>query len=121
MSNGSDKLFRRDPETFEVLEEILVTKEGLSVPRLNELECVGDDIFANVYQTDRIVRIEKRSGRVISEIDAYSLSLASRRAPDPEAVLNGIAYDPASGHLFVTGKLWPDLFEIALEGGPGSP
>ncbi len=117
MSNGSDRLFRRDPRTFEVLEEIQVTKEGISVPRLNELECVGDHIFANVYQTDRILRIEKRTGRVVSELDGYPLSVASRRGPDPEAVLNGIAYDPSTGHLFVTGKLWPDLFEIELEGG----
>jgi glutamine cyclotransferase len=117
MSNGSDRLIRRNPETFEVLDEIQVTKEGLSVPRLNELECVGDHIFANVYQSDRILRIDKRTGRVVSEIDAYRLSVASERAADPEAVLNGIAYDPATGHLFVTGKLWSDLFEIELEGG----
>lgn len=114
MSDGSDRLTRRDPGTFQVLEEIQVLKDGFSVFRLNELECVGSEIFANVYQTNRIVRIDKKTGRVLSELDGYRLSLASKRAPDAEAVFNGIAYDPGSGHFYVTGKLWPDLFEIAL-------
>jgi len=117
MSNGSDRLLRRDPVSFDVLEEIRVTEGGFSVWRLNELECVGDLIFANVYQTNRILKIDKATGQVRSELDGYRLSLASRRDPDPEAVLNGIAYDSQSGHFFVTGKLWPDLFEIELAGG----
>lgn len=114
MSDGSDKLLKRDPLTFEVIEEIPVAKDGFSVWRLNELECVGDEIFANIYPTNRIVRIDKRSGEVRAEIDGYGLSVASRRAPDPEAVFNGIAYDPATGHFYVTGKLWPSLFEIEI-------
>lgn len=114
MSNGSDRLTKRDPQTFEVLGEIQVLKDGFSVFRLNELECVGNEIFANVYQTNRIVRIDKLTGRVSREMDGYSLSLASKRPPDAEAVFNGIAYDPETGHFFVTGKLWPDLFEIEL-------
>jgi glutamine cyclotransferase len=117
MSNGSDRLTRRDPGTFEPLEEIQVLKDGFSVWRLNELECVGNDIFANVYQTNRIVRIDKRSGHVMSEVDGYRLSVASKRPPDAEAVFNGIAHDPETGHFYVTGKLWPDLFEIQLLGG----
>ena len=114
MSDGSDKLQRRNPLTFEVIEVIPVTKDGFSVWRLNELECVGDEIFANVYQTNRIVRIDKHTGEVAAEIDGYGLSVASRRTPDPEAVFNGIAYDPATGHFYVTGKLWPNLFEIEI-------
>jgi len=114
MSNGSGKLQRRNPETFEVREEIRVTKDGFSVSRLNELECVGNEILANVYQTNQILRIDKLTGRVTAEIDGYELSVASRRSPDPEAVFNGIAFDPATGHFFVTGKLWPDLFEIEI-------
>jgi glutaminyl-peptide cyclotransferase len=116
MSNGSDRLLRRDPATFEVLEELQVTQDGISVSRLNELECVGNSIYANVYQTTRIVQIDKASGRVISEIDGFRLSAAARRSPDPEAVLNGIAYDPDRGTLFVTGKLWESLFEIRVVG-----
>ena len=116
MSNGTDRLFRRDPATFEVLEELQVTKDGLSVWRLNELECVGDDVFANVYQTTKIMRIDKATGRVTSEIDGFSLSAAAERVPDPEAVLNGIAHDPEAGTLYVTGKLWRTLFEIRVVG-----
>jgi glutamine cyclotransferase len=117
MSDGSATLTRRNPATFEILEEIPVTRNGFPVWRLNELECVGGEIFANIYQTDQIVRIDKASGAVSGEMDGYGLSVASRRAPDPEAVFNGIAYDPATGHFFVTGKLWPDLFEIEILGG----
>jgi glutamine cyclotransferase len=116
MSDGSARLSRRDPQTFELLEEIQVTKDGYSVQRLNELECVGDHIFANVFQTTRIVEIDKLTGRVTAEIDGYGLSVASNRGPDPEAVLNGIAHDPLSGNLYLTGKLWPVLFEVQLPG-----
>lgn len=116
MSDGGAGLKRRHPETFEVIEEIPVTKDGFSVPRLNELECVGDQIFANIYQTNRIVRIDKRTGEVSAEIDAFGLSASTPRTPDPEAVLNGIAHDPITGHLFVTGKLWPRLCEVEVLG-----
>jgi glutamine cyclotransferase len=116
MSDGSDKLLKRDSLTFEIIKEIQVTKNGRPVSRLNELECVGDEIFANVYQTDRIVRIDKQSGEVKAEIDAQGLSLVAPRTTDPEAVFNGIAFDPATGHFFVTGKLWPNLFEIEIQG-----
>jgi glutamine cyclotransferase len=114
VSDGSDKLLRRNPSTFAVEGEIQVTRGGLSVWRLNELECVGDDIYANVYQTNDIVRIDKRSGHVTGQIDAYNLSVATRRTTDPEAVLNGIAYDPSTGLFYITGKLWPILFEVEI-------
>jgi glutamine cyclotransferase len=117
MSDGSDKLVRRDPLTFEVLGSVRVTQDGFSVRSLNELECVSDDIYANVYQTNRVLRIDKFTGRVISEMDGYQLSLSSKRRPDPEAVFNGIAYDPEKRTFYVTGKLWPDLFEIEPYGG----
>ena len=116
MSNGSDRLLRRDPETFEVQEELRVTKDGFSVSQLNELECVGNDIFANVFQTHRIVRIDKVTGQVLGEIDGFRLLAAARRLPNPEAVLNGIAHDPARGIFILTGKFWQDLFEIRLFG-----
>ena len=116
MSDGSDRLLKRDPNTFEVLEEIRVTRNGFSLRRLNELECVGDDIYANVYQTNSIARIEKLTGKVTAEIDGFGLSLASERGSDPEAVLNGIAFDPGSGSFYVTGKLWSNLFEIQIPG-----
>jgi len=117
MSDGSDKLLRRDPQTFEVLEEIQVTKDGFPVWRLNELECVGEAIYANVYQTNDIVRIDKRTGQVTGRLDAYGLSVATRRTTDPDAVLNGIAHDPSTGRFYMTGKLWPIMFEIEIQGG----
>ena len=117
MTNGSSTMVRRDPETFEVLEEFRVTLDGFSVHNLNELECVGDDLWGNLFQTNRILRIDKRTGEVTGEIDAYDLSLISERPTDPGAVLNGIAHDPSTGMFYVTGKLWPRLFEISITGG----
>jgi glutaminyl-peptide cyclotransferase len=114
MSNGTNRLARRDPSTFEVVQEIRVTEGGFSVSQLNELECVGDHIYANVFMTTRIVRIDKRSGEVVGELDGFSLSAAARRRADPEAVMNGIAHDPIRGVFFLTGKYWQDLFEVRI-------
>ncbi|CAN5904645.1 hypothetical protein BH24DEI2_BH24DEI2_05280 [soil metagenome] len=85
---------------------------GEPVTQLNELECVGDYVYANVWQTDRIVKIDKKSGRVVSDIDASNLFLTAERPTDPNAVLNGIAYNPDSETFSLTGKLWPNLFEV---------
>jgi len=112
MSDGSSTLTFRNPETFEVLGTVPVTLDGRPLERLNELECVGDDVYANVWFSDMIVRIEKATGRVAAVVDAASLVAASERPPVADAVLNGIAYDPAAGTFLVTGKLWPKLFEV---------
>lgn len=117
MTNGSSSMVRRSPETFEVLDEFRITLNGFSLHNLNELECVGDDLWANLFQTHRIVRIDKHTGEVTGEFDAYNLSLISERPTDPGAVLNGIAHDPSTGMFYVTGKLWPTLFEISITGG----
>ena len=117
MTDGSSILFRRDPATFEVLEEIRVTRDGFSAPDLNELECVGEHVYANVYMTNEIVRIDKVTGEITGELDALSLALASNRPSDTGAVFNGIAWDEAAGTFYVTGKLWPTMFEIAISGG----
>lgn len=114
MSNGTDRLLRRNPETFQVLEEIQVTRNGFPVWRVNELECVGDHIYANVYQSTDILRIRKETGEVTGQMDGFRLSAAARRAPDAEAVLNGIAYDPETNLFYFTGKLWQSLFEVRL-------
>ena len=105
------------PETFDLLDQIRVTRDGFSVRNLNELECVGDHIYANIYQSDEIVRIDKATGEITGTLDAYSLILASRRPQDAGAVLNGIAFDASSGVFYVTGKLWPTMFEVAITGG----
>ncbi len=106
---------QRDPITFEVRSEIDVTANGFGQSNLNELECVGDFIYANIYLSDRIVRIDKVTGEIVGELDGFDLSLASRRPQGNEAVLNGIAYIPETGIFLVTGKLWPTLFAIRLD------
>ena len=116
MSNGTDTLYRRDPESFAIVGRLPVTKAGFPLSRLNELECVGQTILANVFLSDDIVRIDKTTGHVTGIIDGYGLAGSGRRPDDPNAVLNGIAYEPTRGTLFVTGKLWPSLLEIALAG-----
>lgn len=116
MSNGSDTLQRRDPDTFDVLGRIEVTRTDSAVRNLNELECVGDHIYANIYRSTEIVRIDKLTGVVTGALDGEALARASGRPANPAAVLNGIAYDLRTGTFYVTGKLWPVVFEIEIHG-----
>jgi len=112
MSDGSSMLEFRDPESMELLGEMSVLKNGHPVRKLNELECVGSDIYANVWQRAEILRIDRKSGRVTATIDASGLlsRVEARRAD----VLNGIAYRPESNTFLLTGKLWPHVFEVEL-------
>ena len=113
MSNGSNRLTFRDLRTFEPLGDVAVTLRGLPLMQLNELECVGDAVYANVYQTDYLVRIDPSNGRVTHQIDASGLiSPAEARRAD---VLNGIAFDPGTERFYITGKLWPTMFEVTFE------
>lgn len=112
-SDGSHRLFFRDPATFAVVRTLAVTEDGRPLNRLNELECVGDLIYANVWTTDRIVAIAARNGIVRAAIDASGLlGPDERRGLGHEAILNGIAYDPADQTFLLTGKLWPKLFRV---------
>ena len=111
MSDGSPELRFLDPLTFKELRRVRVTAAGQPVAELNELEWVEGQVWANIWQTDRIARIDPRTGNVTAWIDLTGL-LPERRSSDD--VLNGIAYDAAKKRLFVTGKLWPKLFEIQL-------
>lgn len=111
MSDGSATLTRRDPATFAALGSVEVRRDGEPLRRLNELECVGDDVYANVWMTDEIVRIDPRSGRVTAVIDAAPLR-SSLGVLSPDAVLNGIAYDERADAFLLTGKLWPKAFEV---------
>ncbi len=113
MSDGTATLRFLDPRTFREVRRIVVTDQDAAVPMLNELEYVSGEIYANVWHTDRIARISPATGRVLGWIDLAGLLPANERS-DPEAVLNGIAYDAAHNRLFVTGKLWPKLFEIKV-------
>ena len=105
-----------DPESFTQVRRVAVTDRGVPVANLNELEWIDGEIWANVWQTDRIARISPVSGAVVGWIDLTGLLPAAERR-DPGGVLNGIAYDPGARRIFVTGKLWPKLFEIRLQGG----
>lgn len=113
MSDGTSTLHRRDAQTMAEVGRIEVTAQGEPVMRLNELEMVKGEIWANVWQTDRIARIDAATGQVAGWIDLTGLLSAEDRVR-PVDVLNGIAYDAAGDRLFVTGKLWPKLFEIEL-------
>jgi glutamine cyclotransferase len=113
MSDGTPTLPFLDPNTFQETRQITVTAEGLPVANLNELEYVRGEIWANIWQTDRIVRIAPATGQVIGWIDLTGL-LGPEERQRPVDVLNGIAYDAEHDRLFVTGKLWPKIFEIKL-------
>jgi glutamine cyclotransferase len=115
MSDGSDRLTFRDPSTFEVMGSIGVTLEGGPLAQLNELECVDGDVWANVWLTDRIVRIDPSSGAVTGTLDLPGILAAGPAPGDAEPdVLNGITWDAAAGTFLVTGKLWPELIEIRV-------
>jgi glutamine cyclotransferase len=112
MSDGSATIRFRDPQTFAVTREIVVRADGVPLPRLNELEYVEGEIWANIWYDDRIARISPADGKVLGFIDLSTLYPRSARGS--EAVLNGIAYDAAAKRLFVTGKNWPQLYEIRV-------
>jgi glutamine cyclotransferase len=112
-SDGTATLRFRDPKDFHEVRHITVTDQGAPVTLLNELEYIHNEIYANVWHTNRIARISPRDGHVIAWIDCAGL-LSPMLQLDPEAVLNGIAYDPQHDRLFVTGKQWPTIFEIKL-------
>jgi glutamine cyclotransferase len=113
MSDGSANLIFLDPDRFTEIRRIQVRENGVPVKFLNELEFVGGDIFANVWQSPRILRIAPDSGQVTGFIDLSALvdRVARRASID---VLNGIAIIPGSGRLLITGKLWPSLYAIEL-------
>lgn len=109
MSDGSSTLTFRDPTSFDVLGAVEVTNGGEPVTRLNELECVDDTVYANVWRTDQIVRVDPSTGRVDAVIEAGSLD----RSPSA-GVLNGIAYDPATGWFRLTGKNWSVAYDVVF-------
>jgi glutamine cyclotransferase len=113
MSDGTSTLRFLDPQSFRETCQIQVCDDQGPVSRLNELEYVQGEIYANVWQTDRIARIDPRTGQVIGWIDLAGL-LRPQDRTQPVDVLNGIAYDVGGHRLFVTGKLWPLLFEIEV-------
>ncbi len=113
LSDGTSALRFLDPDTLAEKRRVTVTVRGRPLDQLNELEMVDGEILANVWRTDFIVAIDPRDGRVTKVIDASALK-AEIRPTDTDAVLNGIAWDAQARRMFVTGKLWPTLFEIRL-------
>lgn len=116
MSNGSSVLTLRDVDDFHQLSQVQVTRDGIPVGNLNELECVGRLVYANVWLTDTILRIDPRTGVVLTEIDAAGL-LTPAEAQQAN-VLNGIAFHPATERFYLTGKLWPKVFEVDFDFNP---
>ncbi len=116
MSDGSANLFFLDSRSQEVVRTVRVHEDGDDIDDLNELEYIGNLVYANVWHSDIVFEIDPVSGAVVGHID-FSDLLAGERPRSSEAVLNGIAYNPDNGHLYVTGKLWPKLFEIRLTSG----
>lgn len=113
MSDGSATLRFLDPESYQQVRSIRVlTPDGRPVDQLNELEYINGEILANIWNTSTIARISARSGRIVGWIDLSNVR--PRQAIGSNAVLNGIAYEPKSRRLFVTGKNWSDLFEIRV-------
>jgi glutamine cyclotransferase len=113
LSDGSDVLTYREPRRLAPTRRLAVTWNGRPLHRLNELEFIDGEVWANVWYTDFIVRIDPASGRVTSYLDLAGLLPAGQRRQQ-DAVLNGIAYDPATRRIFVSGKLWPSVFEIRV-------
>ena len=113
MSDGSNTLTFRDPKTFAVWRRLPVTLNGRPVENLNELEYAKGQVYANVWQATEIVRIDPTSGHVTAVIDASSLPYRPR-IPG-EDVLNGIAFDPQKDTFLLTGKLWPNIYEVRFE------
>lgn len=113
MSNGTDTLQFLDPKTFAVKRQVTVRDGRRRVSKLNELEYVEGEIYANIWYDDRIARISPRTGRVMGWLDLSGLYPKSKR-PHRDAVLNGIAFDSERRRLLVTGKNWPRLYEIRL-------
>ena len=119
MGNGSPEIVWRDPRTFAVQKRLTVTDQGQPVRNLNELEYVQGSLYANIWLTDRIARIDPATGKVTAWIDVSALTReVSSRASGMtfDDVANGIAFVPERGTLLLTGKRWPTLFEVRLPG-----
>ena len=117
MSDGSSTLSFRDPQTFAVVGTVDVTAQGQPVDQLNELECVNGAVWANVWETPWIVRIDPATGVITGALDTTGIITPDPSVADAGAVLNGIAYDRVNDTFLLTGKRWPSMFEVRIGGG----
>jgi glutamine cyclotransferase len=115
LSDGTERIRFLDPETLAVSRTLTVTRNGQPQRQLNELEFIRGEIFANVWMTDEVVRIDPATGAVRGVIDFSGLLATHERVPGHTDVLNGIAYDPATDRLLVTGKRWPKVYQVRLK------
>jgi glutaminyl-peptide cyclotransferase len=114
LSDGTNRLRFIDPATFRVQKTLSILNNNVPLTELNELEYINGEIYANIWKTDNIVRLDPQTGRILAWIDLSGLRPAETLTSS-ENVLNGIAYDAANDRLYVTGKRWPNLFEIRLK------
>ncbi|MEM7018328.1 MAG: glutaminyl-peptide cyclotransferase [Pseudomonadota bacterium] len=111
MSDGSSRLYFLDPSSFQIINTLVVREHETNVERLNELEYINGELYANVWKTSCIARISLDTGQVVGWLDLHDV-VEQTPVTDPEGLLNGIAHDVESGRIWITGKLWPYLFEI---------
>lgn len=114
MSDGTSNLTFLNPSDFSVVKTVEVTENGYAVDRINELEFVNGFIYANIWMTNRIVKIDPASGQVVAAMDLSRLFNMSAQHNININEMNGIAYNPENGHLYVTGKMWPEVYELSL-------
>lgn len=113
MSNGTATLTFRDPHSFAILGSVEVILDGDPVTQINELECVNGQVVANVWKSSTLIVIEPSTGEVVGTVDASALVRAADR-DDANAVLNGIAFDPVTETFWLTGKLWPTMYNVRI-------
>lgn len=115
MSDGTSTLYQREAKTFAIIKKLKVKIKGKCSEKLNDLECVGDYLYVNVWQTDLILKVHKKSGAVDAIIDvSHLLTEEEKSALGTEDVLNGIAFKPKTETFFLTGKRWPWIFEVRI-------
>ncbi|MEJ7586415.1 MAG: glutaminyl-peptide cyclotransferase [Ferruginibacter sp.] len=114
MGDGTDKLTFLDTATLKAVRTLSVTENGLPVDKLNELEYINGFIYANIWLTDFIVKIDPSTGKVAGRLDLTSLAFEARNKYPAAGELNGIAYDGEADKIYVTGKLWPNIYELAF-------
>lgn len=114
MSNGSSKILFVDPATRKAVKTLIVRRKSGRVGNLNELELINGALYANVWQTNYIVRIDTATGAVTGRLDLSALAREARKKHRGARELNGIAYDAAAGKVYVTGKMWPQIYEISF-------
>jgi glutamine cyclotransferase len=115
MSDGSDVITYLDPNTFQTTKTLLVSESNYAVELLNELEYIKGFIYANIYTKNTIVKIDPETGNVVAKMDLSDLTTEAKKRYAGSKELNGIAYDPQSGRVLVTGKMWPTVYEIKFQ------